>query len=107
MNLNLQVTKPVFPKWKKGDRKDALVVIANLGFSHIHPDTDRRMSKRMHWYRVQCDCGEVETINQPNLIARKACIQCGPHKQRIDQAAKAADEMPPADVPDFTRLKLR
>ena len=46
------------------------------GHSMVHPVTGECLSKRQHWYTVECACGVCETINQAQLNDRDCCLEC-------------------------------
>ena len=67
------------PKYQAGYIKADLTVIAYDGRR-----APRYSAKERHWYRVQCQCGVIEILDQQALNpadSKKRCIKC---QQRVN-----------------------
>lgn len=106
MNLNLQSTKIATPRWKVGDQHHYLEIQRYHGYTDENlARPGKTLSKHQHWYAVLCTCGEVEVVNQGNLLSRNACCQCGNlARSRAVSVSRMKDPVP-LDVPDFARMK--
>jgi len=99
MNLN---QKP--PKREKrrafdvGHMQGSLEVVELIGDGprDTHPETGKRRSRSVFWYLVECDCREVEIMNQDQLMGGKAmCTSCEREKRlKPPKPRKPAEPLP-------------
>ena len=98
---------PIIPRFAPGEEVDDWTVLDYLGHSYLHPETDKELAKRYHWYRVKCACGDEETLNQAQIMHRGRCLSCSADIKgmRISQTKKPNSGSDSSDVPNFATLK--
>jgi hypothetical protein len=85
------------PKYKQGDRIGKLTVIEVMEYGKRH------IAQARQWYKVECDCGNVEETNQQNLNKKKQCVECS---QMVKGIHVSLAKKPKPNIPDFLRMKL-
>jgi hypothetical protein len=102
------IGKPKPPAFSAGDKVGQLTVVEyigktsdNLAFPHRH-----QLSRSRHWYRVQCTCGNMETVHQDtiNPSGRHQCAECS-KKEGARRRAKRSATIPAGPVADFARVR--
>ena len=87
------------PKFKVGDEFGQLTIVEVLQYEARH------LNRKQHWYRVECDCGNSEDVNQSNFKRKTCCKQCARSKATTTRKTGEWEiEVPSPDL-DFARLK--
>lgn len=61
-----------------GERYGNVVVLRYDGYEYKVYNSVKRSRQKVHWYKVQCDCGKVWSARRTDLIHRniKTCGKC-------------------------------
>ncbi len=94
------------PRYSIGERLGKFVVQKYLAYTTKSPATGQHLSKNLHWYELECDCGNVEIANQQQLQKRHQCLECcGVSKSQTMRRIQRRTPPDPS-VPNFATMRL-
>jgi len=64
------------PRLQIGDTIGWLTVVEYLGRGTVNPATGVQRAAPLHWYRLQCDCGEETIRSQGSLFHPRGESKC-------------------------------
>ena len=61
-----------------GERYGNVTVLEYIGFEHKQYSKKSNRKQKVHWYRVQCDCGKIWNARRSDIISLRVttCGKC-------------------------------
>lgn len=105
--------KPV-PAFEVGYKQNRITIIDYKGWLNAYPKSKesispgKKLSRGQHFYRIECDCGNINIVTQVSIFGgKRECDKCA--KKHKYKKAKEVYSEPKTIIPpelDFARIRL-